>query len=367
MPRDNFVAYSLTQITIRTEEHAVLKIAIKSSSEDAREQRAFDLIKERENAGSTHPGLRCLQRPLRDFIVDSERTGRHHCFLMAPSACHVEEAWRLLGDLPLALTREILINTLQALDFLHTECSLIHTDLKLDNVLFGFAGDDIIAKYVHELKTNPERTKIHYGPEGDEYPVTKAKPFVLTKDSFAFPQLNDLGESVKIPKHNMGYAAPRVCSPKAFRAPETLLGLPFNEKIDVWMMGCMTLQMLTGKVPITPHGINKPWTKTYTLAQHHALLGPPPKVLIMQSPTTLLNYWNESGDWISSLHAIPDVSLESLLASVEDEKVRKDALDFVRSCLQWLPKDRMSAKELVKHPFLESKKSEDEKPSLWKA
>jgi serine/threonine protein kinase len=52
---------------------------------------------------------------------------------------------------------------------------------------------------------------------------------------------------------------------------------------------------------------------------------------------------------------------------VEDEKVRKDALDFVRSCLQWLPKDRMSAKDLVKHPFLEDKKSVDEKPSLWKA
>jgi serine/threonine-protein kinase SRPK3 len=344
----------------RTEEHAVLKISIKSSSEDAREQRAFNLINKRAAVNATHPGLRCLQRPLRDFIVESPRTGRHHCFLLTPSACHVEEAWRVLRDLPLSLTKEILVNTLQALDFLHTECCLIHTDIKLDNILFGFAGD-FLEEYVHQLEKNPERSKIHHGKDGDEYPVTKAKPFIITKDSFSFPQLNDLGESVRIPKHNMGYAAPRVCSPKAFRAPEILLGRPFNATIDVWMVGCMTLQMLTGKVPIVPHGINQPWTKAYTLAQHHALLGAPPQAFLEQSASARI-YWDEQGKWIHPGHAIPDMSFEDLLASVEDEKVREVAIDFVRKCLQWLPKHRLSARELVKHPFLTTQKA-----CLWQA
>ena len=337
-----------------------MKISIKSSSEDAREQRAFNLINERATANANHPGLKCLQRPIRDFIVESARTGRHHCFLLTPSACHVEEAWRVLRDLPLTLAKEILVNTLQALDFLHTECFLIHTDIKLDNVLFGFAGD-FLEEYVHQLEKNPERSKVHYGKDGDEYPVTKAKPFIITKDSFSFPQLNDLGESVMIPKHNMGYAAPRVCSPKAFRAPEILLGRPFNATIDIWITGCMTLQMLTGKVPIMPHGINQPWTKAYTLAQHHALLGPPPQALLAQSANTRI-YWDEQGKWVHPTHAVPHISLEGLLASVEDERVREDAIDFVRHCLQWLPKDRLSARELVAHSFLTTQKA-----CLWKA
>jgi hypothetical protein len=67
-----------------------------------------------------------------------------------------------------------------------------------------------------------------------------AKPFTLTKDSFAFPQLNDLGESVELPEINMGHAGPRLCSPKAFRTPETILARPFNEQIDVWMVGWFT-------------------------------------------------------------------------------------------------------------------------------
>lgn len=337
-----------------------MKISIKSSNEDAREQRAFNRINKRASANTAHPGLRCLQRPIRDFIVESPRTGRHHCFLLVPSACHVEEAWRVLRDLPLTLVREILSNTLQALDFLHTECFLIHTDIKLDNILFGFAGGDVVEEYVSQLKENPERSKMHSGKDGDQYPVTKAKPFVIHKDSFAFPQLNDLGESVRIPALNMGYAAPRVCSPKAFRAPEILLGRSFNASIDVWMTGCITLQMLTGKVPILPHGVNQPWTKAYTLAQHHALLGPPPPAFLVQSANTSI-YWNEEGEWVHPIHAIPDTSLESLLECVEDEAVRKDAIDFVRRCLQWLPKDRPPAGELAKHSFLTGRKA-----GLWK-
>lgn len=265
----------------------------------------------------------------------------------------------MLGDLPLALTREILENTIKALDFLHVECKLIHTDLKLDNILFGFADDKVIADYVAELAQHPERCKVHRGHDGDEYPVTKAKPFVLTKDSFASPQLNDLGESVEIPVANMGYAGPRVCSPKAFRTPETLLGRSFNEKIDVWMIGCLTLQMLTGKVPILPHGPNQPWTDAYTLAQHHALLGPPPPAFLTQS-VNVRDFWNERGEWIHPDHNVPKITLEDMLEVVEDEETRKDALDFVRSCLQWLPKDRLSAAGLVKHKFLAG-----EKASLW--
>jgi serine/threonine protein kinase len=56
------------------------------------------------------------------------------------------------------------------------------------------------------------------------------------------------------------------------------------------------------------------------------------------------------------------MSFERLLASVEDGKVRELAIDFVKHCMQWLPKDRLSARELVKHPFLTAQKA-----CLWEA
>lgn len=104
-----------------------------------------------------------------------------------------------MEDFPLSLTKEVLENTLKALDFLHTEVRLIHTDVKLDNILFGFKDKRIVQAYVEELRRNPAQAKIHEGKDGVEYPVTAAKPFILPKDSFATPKLNDLGESVEIP------------------------------------------------------------------------------------------------------------------------------------------------------------------------
>jgi serine/threonine protein kinase len=56
------------------------------------------------------------------------------------------------------------------------------------------------------------------------------------------------------------------------------------------------------------------------------------------------------------------MSFEGLLESVEDKEVREVAIDFVRKCLQWLPKDRLSARELVKHPFLTTPRA-----CLWEA
>lgn len=117
------------------------------------------------------------------------------------------------------------------------------------------------------------------------------------------------------------------------------------------MVGCITLQLLTGKIPIKPHGPNQPWTEAYTLAQQHALLGPPPKAFLKQSESAQ-EYWNEHGEWIHPKHAVPAISLESMLAVVEDPIQRKRALHFVKCCLQWLPKDRLSARKLAKHAFL---------------
>lgn len=121
--------------------------------------------------------------------------------------------------------------------------------------------------------------------------------------------------------------------------------------------------MLTGKVPILPNGPNLPWNKKYTLAQHHALMGPPPKAFIEQSRNAS-RYWNEKGDWIYTRFAVPDISLESMLSVVEDEVVRAQALSFVRSCLQWLPEDRLPARALVKHPFISGRENQ---PGIWRA
>ena len=108
-----------------------------------------------------------------------------------------------------------------------------------------------------------------------------AKPFTLTKDSFAFPQLNDLGESVELPEINMGHAGPRLCSPKAFRTPETILARPLNEK-NRRLDGRLVYQhciSISSKFPtlvpiavLSPTARTKLWAPVVLLRRHFSVL-----------------------------------------------------------------------------------------------
>lgn len=68
-----------------------------------------------------------------------------------------------------------------------SECKLIHTDIKLDNILVGFANNGTIIGYMDELKKAGSTPKCQQGAGGFQNPATKATPFVLTKDSLNLP------------------------------------------------------------------------------------------------------------------------------------------------------------------------------------
>lgn len=89
-------------------------------------------------------------------------------------------------------------------------------------------------------------------------------------------------------------------------APEILRGEPYGPKVDVWSLGTIFFEMLTGFSPFT--GMNKEDLKRNL----------------------------EKGNWMFPKHI--QLSLEGL--------------DFLNCCLQHEPKDRMSWDELVKHSYL---------------
>ena len=53
----------------------------------------------------------------------------------------------------------------------------------------------------------------------------------------------DLGSSCFISDHLSSYVQSR-----SYRAPEVILGLPYDQKIDIWSFGCILAELLTGSV-----------------------------------------------------------------------------------------------------------------------
>ena len=54
--------------------------------------------------------------------------------------------------MPLVVLKPFLEVLLEGLDFLHSECGIIYTDLKADNLLIVFEDARVIRNYAHQQK-----------------------------------------------------------------------------------------------------------------------------------------------------------------------------------------------------------------------
>ena len=53
----------------------------------------------------------------------------------------------------------------------------------------------------------------------------------------------DLGSSCYVTDQLSSYVQSR-----SYRAPEVVLGLPYDQKVDIWSLGCILAELLTGNV-----------------------------------------------------------------------------------------------------------------------
>ncbi|KAJ4328613.1 hypothetical protein N0V84_000972 [Fusarium piperis] len=131
--------------------------------------------------------------------------------------------------------------------------------------------------------------------------------------------------------------------PGVYRAPEIILGMEWDSKIDIWSVGVMIWDLFEGGrlFRATKDGhLND----ELHLAEIISLLGPPPKEFLQRSDKCR-QYWDAQGQWIAAT-PIPDQTLESRESRLEGEE-KKLLLALVRKILRWLPEERPCAETLI--------------------
>lgn len=99
----------------------------------------------------------------------------------------------------------------------------------------------------------------------------KPENILLGSYSRAQVKLIDFGSSCYLTDRQSSYIQSR-----SYRAPEVVLGLPYDGRIDVWSLGCVVAEMYTGEVTFQNDSI------VSMLSRIEAICGPFPRHMIAQ-------------------------------------------------------------------------------------
>lgn len=198
----------------------------------------------------------------------------------------------------------------EALEYLHHDLHLIHTDLKPENLLLSEPG------YTHDGRRRVPRNYnvkiIDFGGATDE----------------------DHSDS-------------SVVSTRHYRAPEVIVGSGWMYSADMWSVGTILIELYTGEVLFDTHENRE------HLALTEKILGPFPEWFSKKTSESARKYFKDGRlrwpEMASSEKSIAKVERAKPLESMCDDA---DFIDMIRGMLNYDKKRRMTAGEALKHPFV---------------
>ncbi|EZF27719.1 CMGC/SRPK protein kinase [Trichophyton rubrum D6] len=324
-----WLARNISRNKWQPEQFVAVKITNNNNTEETQHEKEIEYHIAHLNP--EHRGHLILRTCLDAFDLIGPK-GKHMCLVYEPMR---EPLWifrkRFISrQIPLPIAKTYIFFLLVGLDYLHSECKIVHTDLKLDNILMSFESDEILTSFVKK-------------------------------------------------KLQMGYGTNKLSSypiqPDYYRTPEVILGCGWDEKADIWNFGVLLWNILGGKELFQQvHAPDGLYDAKSHLAEMIALLGAPPTALIARSKAVSGNIWPQhvtsktgklcnnpqeffGGPFFGSEgefyhnELVPSRKLESTVPFLE-ERERDAFLSFASQMLSWNPDQRKTARELIDHPFL---------------
>ncbi|GFN18401.1 kinase domain-containing protein [Aspergillus tubingensis] len=312
-----------------------------------------------------------FQRTFIDSFEEKSPNGTHICLAYEP----LREPLTLLqgrfinDTFPLDIFKAYMKFLLIGLDYLHSECKIIHTDIKAANILTTIEDPSVLHSFAQSQPSKPMSQKTI----GDYTIYLCHNNFGRPKSLDFLPILSDFG-SAQFQLDNVTNTWP--IQPDCYRAPEVLLGAGWSYSADIWNLGVMMWELIEDKILFSnARDSNLRGTPTAHLAQMIAFLGPPPQELIAQekeglnrtfgiglrnpdgklcnSPAEWFGgpFFDDNGDFLHK-HLIPESqTLEDTVTCLKGTE-KDEFLAFARNILQWLPENRKTAKELAEDPYL---------------
>uniref|UniRef100_A0AAR2KGQ2 non-specific serine/threonine protein kinase n=1 Tax=Pygocentrus nattereri TaxID=42514 RepID=A0AAR2KGQ2_PYGNA len=327
-----------------------------------------------------------------DFKI-SGVNGVHVCMVLEVLG-HQLLKWIIKSNymgLPLVCVKSILRQVLEGLDYLHTKCKIIHTDIKPENILL-----DVTDVYVRRLAAEATLWQKAGAPppsgsSGKMGKLSKNKKKKLKRKAkrqqrLLDERLQDLQRMEEmdglVPAEGSGNSRTlwslsengeetdahtlllffslqhkhftEDIQTRQYRAVEVLIGAEYGPPADIWSTACMAFELATGDYLFEPHS-----GEDYTRDEDHLahvieLLGPIPTHFALSGRYSR-EYFNRRGELRHISNLKPWGLFEVLLEKYEwPLEQAAQFSDFLLTMLEFVPEKRATAAECLQHPWISS-------------
>ncbi|XP_068589416.1 SRSF protein kinase 3 [Cebidichthys violaceus] len=291
---------------------------------------------------SRHPSSRRIVQLLDEFKLAGVN-GVHMCLVMELLGPDLR-SWQLCFGSPGLIqpsVKQILTQVLQGLDYLHTQCKIIHTDVKPENILL------CLEEQSHKVPAGDSNSSyVLTGKEAKSTEKEQVKPYNLKEIRV---KIADLGSSCWVYKHFCEEIQTR-----QYRSLEVLLGSQYGPSADIWSVACMAFELVTGDSLFEPKASKSISLEEDHIAQIMELLGKIPQAVALSGKYSA-EYFNHRGDLRRfgplRLWSLFDVLVEKYHFLLEEAT---GFSDFILRMLDYHPKRRATAEQSLRHPWLTS-------------
>ena len=161
----------------------------------------------------------------------------------------------------------------------------------------------------------------------------KPDNILLKQEKKSLIKVIDFGSSCEESKRMQNYIQSRF-----YRAPEIVLDASYNKSIDIWSLGCIVVEFITGQTLFEAD------SEFDLFKKFIQALGKPPAKLLESGKRSKI-YYDCRGKFRGKVVEFSN-SIQDLLSGVEPV-----VIDFVVKCLAWNPHDRISAEEGLSHDW----------------
>ena len=159
----------------------------------------------------------------------------------------------------------------------------------------------------------------------------------------------DMGTAIFAKKHNSDF----LIQTREYRAPEVILEGKFDSKADIWSLGCMMFELVTGQHLFTPKAGRAYSQDDDHLALISEIIGECTDTPFLLSCRAAAEFYTATGK-LKRVNKLKPKNLFDILVQ-EHHIMDTEALflsRFIFCCLKWNPKDRLSAQVLLNDAWL---------------